>query len=145
MSELMRHLSRLFLIVMLAAVLLGLASPPSNAARRIASSPYAGLGVWRSTPYEGTADPFASPCGLSVAAFIQKTNATALVAVAAVTAEFAWPSRVSADRLRAPAGCRAIPAQEVGGDREENAPAVGQPRAARAITERWGPKSRLPL
>src|SRR5262249_1681642 len=42
MSELMRHLSRLFLVVMLAAVLLGLASPPSNAARRIASSPYDG-------------------------------------------------------------------------------------------------------
>jgi hypothetical protein len=38
----MRHLSRLFLVVMLAAVLLGLASPPSNAARRIASSPYDG-------------------------------------------------------------------------------------------------------
>jgi hypothetical protein len=36
---------------------------------------------------------------------------------------------------RAPAGCRAIPAQEVGGHLEENAPALGQPRDAQAITE----------
>src|SRR5215472_10449686 len=40
-----------------------------------------------------------------------------------------------ADPQRAPAGCRAIPAQEVGGHLEENAPAVGQPRDARPITE----------
>jgi hypothetical protein len=39
------------------------------------------------------------------------------------------------DPHRAPAGYRAIPAQDVGGRREENAPAVGQPRDAQAITE----------
>jgi hypothetical protein len=39
-----------------------------------------------------------------------------------------------------PAGAdyRAIPAQEVGGRLEENAPAVGQPRGAQAITESGG-------
>ena len=36
----MSKLSRLFLAPTLAAVLLGFASPPSNAARRIAGSPY---------------------------------------------------------------------------------------------------------
>ena len=40
-NEPMRNLSRLFLAPTLAAVL-GFASPPSNAARRIASSPYDG-------------------------------------------------------------------------------------------------------
>ena len=38
----MSKLSRLFLAPTLAAVLLGFASPPSNAARRIAGSPYDG-------------------------------------------------------------------------------------------------------
>jgi hypothetical protein len=38
----MRNLSRLFLPPTLAAVLLGITSPPSNAARRIAGSPYDG-------------------------------------------------------------------------------------------------------
>ena len=40
-----------------------------------------------------------------------------------------------ADLHRAPAGCRAIPAQEDGRRREENAPALGQPRDAQVITE----------
>jgi hypothetical protein len=40
-----------------------------------------------------------------------------------------------------PAGAdyRAIPAQEVGGRLEENAPVVGQPREAQVITESDGP------
>jgi len=38
----------------------------------------------------------------------------------------------------APAGYRTIPAQDVGGHREENAPAVGRPRDAQAITESGG-------
>jgi len=37
---------------------------------------------------------------------------------------------------RAPAGYRKIPAQDDGGRREENAPALGQLRDAQAITER---------
>jgi hypothetical protein len=41
-SELMRNLSRLFLAPTLAAVLLGLASAPSNAARRVGGSAYDG-------------------------------------------------------------------------------------------------------
>ena len=40
-----------------------------------------------------------------------------------------------ADPQRAPAGYRTIPAQDVGGRLGENAPAVGQPRDAQAITE----------
>ena len=48
---------------------------------------------------------------------------------------------VASGRLSASgsAGYRAIPTQDVGGRREENAPAVGQPRDAQAITEGSGP------
>jgi len=42
---------------------------------------------------------------------------------------------VLADPHRAPAGYRPIPALEVGGRREENAPAVGQPRDVQVIIE----------
>jgi hypothetical protein len=100
-----------------------------------------GVGAWRSTPYEGTAVPFAPPFGSSVAAFIPRTKATERVAVSALTAWFGRQSPVLADPQRPPAGCRAIPAQEIGGHLEENAPAVGQPRAAQAITESGRPKS----
>jgi len=41
---------------------------------------------------------------------------------------------VLADPHRARVGYRKIPAQEVGGHLEENAPAVGQPRDAQVIT-----------
>jgi hypothetical protein len=51
---------------------------------------------------------------------------------------FGWPSRALADPQRAPAGYRAIPAQEVGGHLEENARALGQPRDAQVITESGG-------
>jgi hypothetical protein len=47
----------------------------------------------------------------------------------------AWALPALVDPRRAPAGYRTIPAQDVGGRREENAPAVGQPRDAQAITE----------
>src|SRR6516225_6898177 len=92
-----------------------------------------GVGVWRSTPYVGTAVPFAPPCGSSAAAFIPRTKATERVAVSAPTVWFGWPSPALADPQRALAGCRAIPAQEAGGHLEENAPGVGQPRAAQVI------------
>jgi hypothetical protein len=82
----MRNLSRPFLAPTLAAVLLGFASSPLNAARRIAGSPYDGTLMWRSTPYAGTAGPFAPPCGSSVAAFIPRTKATKRVAASALTA-----------------------------------------------------------
>ena len=49
---------------------------------------------------------------------------------------FGWPPPASVAPHLAPAGCRVIPAQEVGGRLEENAPAVGQLRDAQAITER---------
>src|SRR6516165_7712841 len=97
-----------------------------------------GVGVWRSTPYVGTAVPFAPPCGSSAAAFIPRTKATERVAVSAPTVWFGWPSPALADPQRALAGCRAIPAQEAGGHLEENAPAVGQPRAAQVIIENGG-------
>jgi hypothetical protein len=44
---------------------------------------------------------------------------------------------------RAPAGYRTVPARDVGGRREENAPAVGQPRDVQAITKSGG-HSRAP-
>src|SRR6516225_417872 len=53
----------------------------------------------------------------------------------------AWSGRALpglADPHRALAGYRTIPAQEVGGHREENAPALGQPRDAQVITESGG-------
>ena len=71
-----------------------------------------------------------------MAACIPRTKATKRVALSAL---MAWSGQALpglADPHRAPAGCHAIPAQEVGGHPEESAPAVGQPRAAQAITER---------
>ena len=65
-----------------------------------------------------------------MAACIPRTKATKRVALSAL---MAWSGRALpglADPHRAPAGCRAIPAQEVGGHREENALALGQPRDA---------------
>src|SRR5262249_49401332 len=61
------------------------------------------------------------------------------MAVSALMAWFGWPSPALADPHRGPAGCRAIPARDVGGRLEENAPAVGQPCDAQAITESRGP------
>ena len=70
-----------------------------------------------------------------MAACIPRTKATKRVALSAL---MAWSGRALpglVDPHRAPAGCRAIPAQEVGGHLEENAPAVGRPRDAQ-VTER---------
>jgi hypothetical protein len=50
-----------------------------------------------------------------------------------------WALPASVDPHRAPAGYRAIPARDDGDRREENAPAVGQPRDAQAITELSAP------
>jgi hypothetical protein len=50
----------------------------------------------------------------------------------------AWALPASVDPHRAPAGYRAIPAQDVGGRREENAPVLGQPRDAQAIIDGVG-------
>jgi len=72
---------------------------------------------------------------LSAAAFIPRTKATERLAVSGVTAWFASLSPAMVDPQRAPAGCRVIPAQEVGGHLEENAPAHGPPRDAQVITE----------
>src|SRR5262249_45344723 len=79
----------------------------------------------------------------SAGVFIPRTKAIKRVAVSALTASFGGPSPVLADPQRARAGCRAIPAREVGGHPEENAPALGQPRAVQAITESDG-QSRAP-
>jgi hypothetical protein len=78
----MKVLSRLLLAPTFAALLLGFASAPTNAAHRGGGSAYDG--IW------------------SVAIYTPRGT---------------------------------IPAQEVGGRLEENAPAVGQPRDAQAITE----------
>jgi len=71
-----------------------------------------------------------------VAACIPRTKATKRVALSALMAWSGQALPALANPHRAPAGCRAIPAQEVGGHREENAPALGQPRDAQAFTER---------
>jgi hypothetical protein len=71
-----------------------------------------------------------------VAACILRTKATKRVALSAL---MAWSGRALpglADPHRAPAGYRKIPAQEDGRRLEENAPALGRPRDAQAITER---------
>jgi hypothetical protein len=70
-----------------------------------------------------------------VAACIPRTKATKRVALSAL---MAWSGRALpglADPHRALAGCRAIPARDVGGPLEENALAVGQPPDAQAISE----------
>ncbi len=69
-------------------------------------------------------------------ACIPRTKATKQVALSAL---MAWSGRAwsaLADPHRALADYRKIPAQDVGGRPEENAPALGQPRDAQAITER---------
>ena len=72
-----------------------------------------------------------------MAACIPRTKATNRMALSAangvvrVSRRRRWPIRSG---LRQAVGT--IPAQDVGGRREENAPAVGQPRDAPAITER---------
>jgi hypothetical protein len=48
------------------------------------------------------------------------------------------------DPHQAPAGYRAIPAQDDGGHQEENARAVGQPRDAQAITDSGGHSDFVP-
>ncbi len=73
-----------------------------------------------------------------MAACILRTKAIRRVALSAL---MAWSGRAlpgQADPHRAPEGYRAIPAQEVGGHLEGNAPAVGQPCDAQAITESGG-------
>jgi hypothetical protein len=47
-----------------------------------------------------------------------------------------------ADPRRAPAAVALFPAQEIGGHLEENAPTVGQPRNAQAVTESAGKVAR---
>jgi hypothetical protein len=78
-----------------------------------------------------------------VAVFILRIKATKRMVVSALTAWSECPSPALADPRRAQAGCRAIPARDVGGRRKENAPVVGQPRDALAITESSG-QSRAP-
>ncbi len=71
-----------------------------------------------------------------MAACILGTKATKRVALSAL---MAWSGRVLpglADPHRAPADYRVIPARDDGRRREENAPALGQPRDAQPITER---------
>ena len=71
-----------------------------------------------------------------MAACIPRTKATKRVALSAL---MAWSGRALlglADPHRALADYRKIPGQDDGRRREENAPALGQPRDAQAITER---------
>ena len=130
----MKDLSHLLLATALAAVLL-LACTPTNAAHRGGGSAYDG--TWSVAIYTLRGD-----CSsVRVAAQIvggrvyskdqsyQANGAVGANGVIRVLPAVAFPHR-------APAGYRPIPAREVGGRREENAPAVGQPRDAQAITER---------
>jgi len=73
-----------------------------------------------------------------VAACIPRTNATKRVALSALMAWFGRALPGLADPHRALADYRKIPVQEDGRRREENAPALGQPRDAQAITEGGG-------
>ena len=101
-----------------------------------AGLPMTGLGVWRSTRCAGTALPFVRRYGSSVAACILRIKTINRVDLSAL---MAWSGRALprlADPHRALADYRAIPAQDDGGRREENAPAFGQPHDAEAITER---------
>src|SRR5262249_53148462 len=123
----MKNLSHLLLAPILAAVLL-LACTPTNAARRVGVSPYDG--TWSVAIYTLRGD-----CGsVRVAAQIVGgrvySKDQSYQANGAVGANGVIRVSVASGRLSA------IPAQDVGGHPEENAPAVGQPRDAQAITER---------
>ena len=73
-----------------------------------------------------------------MAACCPRIKATKRVALSALMAWFGRALPGLADPHRALADYRKIPAQEDGGRREENAPALGQPRDAQAITEGGG-------
>src|SRR5215471_7474302 len=129
----MKNLSRLFLTTTLGAVLLGFAPPPLNAAGRVGASAFDGS--WSVAIYTLRGD-----CG-SVRAAVRIVGGRVYSEDQSYQA--GWPSPVLADPQRARAGCRAIPAREVGGHLEGNAPALGRPRAVQAITESDG-QSRAP-
>jgi hypothetical protein len=130
----MKVFSRLMIASTLAAVL-QLACTPTNAARRVIGSPFDGTWSVAISTLRGD-------CGsVRVAVRIvggrvysedQNYRASGGVGRNGVVR---WPSQALADPQRAPAGCRAIPAREVGAHPEENAPAAGRRPAAQAITE----------
>ena len=82
----MKGLSRMLLAPTLAAVLLGFASPPSNAARRVGGSPYDG--TWSVAIYtlRGDCGSVRVAAQIVVAAFIPRTKATKRMALSAPTA-----------------------------------------------------------
>jgi hypothetical protein len=123
----MRILSGLLLAATLAAVLL-LTCTPTSAARRLGGS--ANDGTWSVAIYTLRGD-----CGsVRVAVRIVSGRVYSEDQSYRARGGLGKPSPVLADPQRALAGCRAIPAQEVGGHLEENAPAVGQPRDAQVIS-----------
>jgi hypothetical protein len=132
----MKNVLRPFLVPTLATLVVGFACSPTNAAHRGGGSAYDG--TWSVAIYTLRGD-----CGsVRVAAQIvggrvyprdQSYQANGVVGANGVI-RVKLPA-VAFPHL-APAGYRIILAQDDGGHREENAPAVGQPRDALATTER---------
>ena len=129
----MNALSRLLVAPTLATALL-LVYSPTNAARRVGVSPYDG--TWSVVIYTlrgdcGSVRVAAQIVGGRVYSKDQSYQANGAVGANGVIRVSVASGRLSASGS---AGYRAIPTQDVGGRREENAPAVGQPRDALATT-----------
>jgi hypothetical protein len=141
----MKNLSRLFLAPTLAAVLLGFASPPLNAARRVGGSAFDG--TWSVAIYTMRGNCSSVRVAVRIVGGRVYSEDQSYRASGGVGRNGLVRVAVSvlAGPQRAPAGCRAIPAQEVGGHPGENAPAVGRPPAAQAITESGRQSRRGPV
>ena len=138
----MNALSRPLVAPTLATALL-LVCSPTNAARRVGVSPYDG--TWSVVIYTLRGDCGSVRVAARIAGGRVYSKDESYEANGAVGANGVIRVSVASGRLSASgsAGYRAIPTQDVGGRREENAPAVGQPRDAQAITdESGGAKSR---
>jgi hypothetical protein len=123
-----------FLAPTIAAFLLSLACTPTNAAHRGGGSAYDG--TWSVAIYTLRGDCGSVRVAARIAGGRVYSKVESYQANGAVGANGVIRVSVASGRLSAAGSGRLSLNSGAGGHREENAPAVGQPRAAQAITER---------